>query len=160
MSEKEKDKGMVQGTHVERVDTTIASATLIPSSGAWARQEPEKRSISVYVETRRSRSHPQTLRTAPRRYDAQSARLVFSGVQSQSMADFTNAIFGEHSGYLRMVVSYWDMAAALVNDGAISLDLFNDTNGEHIGVFRDSSRCWRNPRRLWTAIRRQPGKVD
>jgi hypothetical protein len=34
-----------------------------------------------------------------------------------------------------MVVSYWDMAAALVNDGAISLDLFTNTNGEHLGVF-------------------------
>jgi hypothetical protein len=27
------------------------------------------------------------------------------------------------------------MAAALVNDGAIGLDLFTSTNGEHIGVF-------------------------
>jgi hypothetical protein len=27
------------------------------------------------------------------------------------------------------------MAAALVNHGAISMELFNDTNGEHIGVF-------------------------
>jgi hypothetical protein len=34
-----------------------------------------------------------------------------------------------------MVYSYWDMAAALVNHGAISMELFNDTNGEHIGVF-------------------------
>jgi hypothetical protein len=34
-----------------------------------------------------------------------------------------------------MVVSYWDMAAALVNEGAIGLDLFTSTNGEHIGVF-------------------------
>jgi hypothetical protein len=34
-----------------------------------------------------------------------------------------------------MVISYWEMAAALVNHGAIGLDLFNDTNGEHIGVF-------------------------
>ena len=34
-----------------------------------------------------------------------------------------------------MVITYWDMAAALVNNGAISLDLFNDSNGEHIGVF-------------------------
>jgi hypothetical protein len=54
----------------------------------------------------------------------------------QSMADFNQAIFGEHSGHLRMVISYWDMAAALVNNGAISLELFNDCNGgEHIGVF-------------------------
>jgi len=33
------------------------------------------------------------------------------------------------------VMSYWDMAAALVNHGAISPELFNDTNGEHFSVF-------------------------
>jgi len=33
------------------------------------------------------------------------------------------------------VITYWDMAAALVNNGAISMDLFNDANGEHLGVF-------------------------
>ena len=38
-------------------------------------------------------------------------------------------------GYLRMVMSYWDMAAALVNHGAIDAKMFNDTVGEHIGVF-------------------------
>ena len=53
----------------------------------------------------------------------------------QSMADFTEALQGEHSAYLRMVVSYWEMAAALVNGGAISLNLFVSTNGEHVGVF-------------------------
>jgi hypothetical protein len=44
-------------------------------------------------------------------------------------------MFGENGAYLRMVVSYWEMAAALVKNGAISLDLFSDSNGEHIGVF-------------------------
>ena len=53
----------------------------------------------------------------------------------ESVSDVTNALFSEQSGYLRMVVSYWDMAAALVNHGAISLDLFNDTQGEHLNVF-------------------------
>jgi hypothetical protein len=53
----------------------------------------------------------------------------------QSLQDFMNTMFGEHSGYLRMVMTYWDMAAALVNHGAISGDLFNETNGEYIGVF-------------------------
>jgi len=52
-----------------------------------------------------------------------------------SMADITAVMFGEHSAHLRMVWSYWDMAAALVNHGAISLDLFDETNGEHIAVF-------------------------
>jgi hypothetical protein len=44
-------------------------------------------------------------------------------------------MFGEHSGHLRMVTTYWDMAAALVNNGAISMEMFNAANGEHIGVF-------------------------
>jgi hypothetical protein len=59
----------------------------------------------------------------------------FRDFNPESMADVNNAMFSEHSGYLRMVLTYWDMAAALVNRGAISLELFNDTNGEHIGVF-------------------------
>ena len=41
----------------------------------------------------------------------------------------------EVGGYLRMVTSYWDMAAAMVNHGAIDADLFNETAGEHIMVF-------------------------
>jgi len=59
----------------------------------------------------------------------------FRDFNPESMADFTTAMFGEHSGHLRMVVTYWDMAAALVNNGAISLEMFTDTNGEHVGVF-------------------------
>lgn len=38
-------------------------------------------------------------------------------------------------GYLRMVTSYWDMAASMVNHGAIDAEMFNDTVGEHIMVF-------------------------
>lgn len=53
----------------------------------------------------------------------------------ESMADVEKAFFGEHSGHLRMVASYWDMAAALVNNGAIGAQLFNDTNGEQFVVF-------------------------
>ncbi len=41
----------------------------------------------------------------------------------------------EVGGYLRMVLSYWDMAGALVNHGAIDADLFSETVGEHIGVY-------------------------
>lgn len=41
----------------------------------------------------------------------------------------------EVGAYLRMVLSYWDMAGAMVVSGAIDADLFNKTNGEHIGVF-------------------------
>ena len=59
----------------------------------------------------------------------------FRDFHPQSLADVNEAMFSEHSGHLRMVWTYWDMAAALVNHGAISPQLFNDTNGEHIGVF-------------------------
>src|SRR5579872_6474325 len=59
----------------------------------------------------------------------------FREFHPESMADFTAALFGEHSGHLRMVITYWDMAAGLVNNGAISVEMFNDTNGEHIGTF-------------------------
>jgi len=48
----------------------------------------------------------------------------------ETMADVEAAFFSPNSGHFRMVVSYWDMAAALVNNGAISLQLFNETNGE------------------------------
>src|SRR3954471_19104473 len=53
----------------------------------------------------------------------------------ETISDFNRTMFSEHSGHLRMVMSYWDMAAALVNYGAISAELFNDTNGEHLSVF-------------------------
>ena len=53
----------------------------------------------------------------------------------QSMSDITSALMGEHSGHVRMVYSYWEMAAALVNHGAIDISLFNDTNGEQFAVF-------------------------
>lgn len=59
----------------------------------------------------------------------------FREFNPQSIADFNNTLMGEHSGHMRMVVTYWDMAAALVNNGAISMELFNDVNGEHLGVF-------------------------
>jgi hypothetical protein len=59
----------------------------------------------------------------------------FRDFNPKSITDFTEAMFGEHSGHLRMVISYWDMAAALVNDGAISLKLFDQCNGEHLATF-------------------------
>jgi hypothetical protein len=59
----------------------------------------------------------------------------FLGFNPASLDEYNAAVLGEHSGYIRMVLSYWDMAAALVNHGAISVDLFNDTNSEYVGVF-------------------------
>jgi hypothetical protein len=52
-----------------------------------------------------------------------------------SMQDILDAVMGENSAYFRMVTSYWEMAAALVNHGGIDEEMFNDANGEHLVVF-------------------------
>ena len=51
------------------------------------------------------------------------------------IALFRDVEHPERSAYFRQVTSYWDMAAAMVNHGAINAELFFDTNGEHIGVW-------------------------
>ena len=63
------------------------------------------------------------------------ARNWFFTFNPTNMQDVFEALLGEHSGHYRMVVSYWDMAAAMVNNGAIDEQLFNETNGEHIFVY-------------------------
>lgn len=63
------------------------------------------------------------------------ARDWFMMFNPNSVQDISAAIQGEHSAYYRMVTSYWDMAAALVNNGAIDEKMFGDANGEHIAVF-------------------------
>lgn len=63
------------------------------------------------------------------------ARNWIFGFNPTSMQDVYDALLGEHGAHYRMVISYWDMAAALVNNGAIDETLFNETNGEHIFVY-------------------------
>jgi len=54
----------------------------------------------------------------------------------KSVDDFWNTMMDPAVGpYLRMVTSYWDMAASFVNQGVIDAEMFNDTAGEHIMVF-------------------------
>jgi hypothetical protein len=52
-----------------------------------------------------------------------------------STQDVMTTMMGPQSGYMRMVLSYWDMACAMVVSGAIDEDLFNQTNGEHMLVY-------------------------
>jgi len=63
------------------------------------------------------------------------ARNWFFSFNPTTAAEYMEAMMGEHSGHLRMVISYWDMAASLVNNGAIDEQMFNDANGEHLFVF-------------------------
>jgi hypothetical protein len=65
----------------------------------------------------------------------QARTWFFMEFNPESAADVKKTLFSEHSAYLRMVTSYWDMAAALVHHDAISLELFTDTNGEYLTVF-------------------------
>ena len=53
----------------------------------------------------------------------------------QSVEDLFAAITGEHNAKYRMVTSFWDMAAAFVNHGAIDEALFNEIHFEHIAVY-------------------------
>jgi hypothetical protein len=83
-----------------------------------------------------------------------------------SIQDVMETLIGEHSGHFRMVISYWDMAAALVNKGAIDEELFNETNGEHIFVYmkvepvlQDIRAMFDNPeflKNLETLVKRMP----
>jgi hypothetical protein len=63
------------------------------------------------------------------------ARNWFFTFDPKSIQDFTEVFLGDKSAYFRMVVSYWEMAASLVNNGAIDEQMFNEANGEHIFVF-------------------------
>ena len=63
------------------------------------------------------------------------ARAWFLTFNPQSPADFLDVLTSDKSGLYRMVISYWDMACSLVNNGAIDATMFNDANGEHIFVY-------------------------
>jgi hypothetical protein len=83
-----------------------------------------------------------------------------------SIQDVMEVMMGEHSGHFRMVVSYWDMACAMVNNGAIDEELFNETNGEQIFVYmkvqpvlEDIRKMFDNPdflKNLETLVKRMP----
>jgi hypothetical protein len=72
------------------------------------------------------------LRREPVMREARNWMFTFNPTSAQ---DVIEALMSEQSGYYRMVISYWDMAAAMVNNGAIDEKLFNETNGEHIFVY-------------------------
>ncbi len=59
----------------------------------------------------------------------------FAEFRPTSLEDFKSTLMGENSAYYRMVTTYWEMAASLVNNGAIDAKMFGDANGEQVGVF-------------------------
>jgi hypothetical protein len=63
------------------------------------------------------------------------ARDFFFGFDPQNFDEMMAGLMGPHSGYVRMVISYWDMAASFVENGAIDRKMFLDANGEFLFVF-------------------------
>lgn len=98
------------------------------------------------------------------------ARNWFFSFNPTTAAEYLEAMFGEHSGHVRMVISYWDMAASLVNNGAIDETLFNDANGEHFFVFakiepileeiRTTSNMPEFLKHFETLVRRAPNSAE
>ena len=68
------------------------------------------------------------------------ARNWFFSFNPKSPQDFMDVLTSDKSGYYRMVVSYWDMAASLVHNGAIDAKMFNEANGEHVFVYAKVER--------------------
>jgi hypothetical protein len=64
--------------------------------------------------------------------EARNWMFTFNPTTAQDVID---TLLGDHSGHYRMVISYWEMAAAMVNNGSIDEKLFNESNGEHLFVY-------------------------
>jgi len=64
------------------------------------------------------------------------ARTWFSlSFNPSTFDEVLQTVMGPNSANYRMVTSYWDMAASFVLNGAIDEQMFNDANGEQLGVF-------------------------
>jgi len=63
------------------------------------------------------------------------ARDFFVTFDPKSVEELMAVMMTPEGAYVRMVISYWDMAASLVLNGAIDSKMFQDANGEYIGVF-------------------------
>jgi hypothetical protein len=90
--------------------------------------------------TKRSKATPQDADLIMKLYDLRREAVIrkardFVGTQfwPQNYGDFkavATAFGTEHNAWLRQVLTYWDMAAAMVLRGAIDEELFFQCNGE------------------------------
>jgi hypothetical protein len=63
------------------------------------------------------------------------ARDFFMGFDPRTFEEYMAGLMGPHSNYIRMVITYWEMAASFVNNGAIDTKMFTESNGEFVIVF-------------------------
>jgi hypothetical protein len=73
-----------------------------------------------------------------REAEMRKARNWFATFNPQSVDDIISVVTAagtDENRYFRMVTSYWEMAAALLLNGAVNEQLFLDTQGELFFVF-------------------------
>jgi hypothetical protein len=63
------------------------------------------------------------------------ARNFYMTFNPASVQDYMAGMMGPNSGHIRMVSSYWEMAASFVTSGAIDAEMFEASAGEHVVVF-------------------------
>jgi hypothetical protein len=63
------------------------------------------------------------------------ARNFWMTFNPKTVEEFVAGIMGPDSGSIRMVLGYWEMAASLVENGAIDRKMFQDSTGEYLVVF-------------------------
>ena len=63
------------------------------------------------------------------------ARNYWITFNPETAEDLMAGMASPNGAYIRMVISYWEMACSLVVNGAIDAKMFNDANGEHLVVF-------------------------
>jgi hypothetical protein len=63
------------------------------------------------------------------------ARNFWIAFNPETVEDLMAGMASPNGAYVRMVISYWEMACSLVVNGAIDEKMFNDANGEHLVVF-------------------------
>jgi len=63
------------------------------------------------------------------------ARDFFIGFDPATFDEYVEGLMGPNSAYIRMVTSYWDMAASFVTNGAIDSKMFYESAGEFVIVF-------------------------
>ena len=63
------------------------------------------------------------------------ARNFVFGFNPSSVEEYMAGVTGANGAYIRMVTSYWEMAASFVAAGAVDADMFEASAGEHLIVF-------------------------
>jgi hypothetical protein len=64
-----------------------------------------------------------------------AARNFMLTFDPKNVGEYMAGMMGPNSASIRMVMSYWDMAASFVVNGAIDAKMFDEANGEHIMAF-------------------------